>query len=280
MSTGPQDRVDDRSPDRAHGEVPDDRSPDRTAHGEVPGADDAEARRAEQAAAAGGRRVLGRRLLIALLLLAVLVLLPIGALFLWLPRIGLSQEEIGDRAWAVLQSEVPAAFLVTGELEVTATTRVENTKTLLPGLIDFDLGTTSAVVRMPGRVIYGIEAAELSRERISVAEDGAIVITLPEPRVYAVEPELSQMEVATRRGWARLSRETEQQVRDRAITLVQATLRAQGTRHIATSTQPHINTARAIAIILRGPLEAAGIEDPVIRFRVGESLTWEDSGLR
>lgn len=212
-----------------------------------------------------------------LLALAVLLLLALAALaVLRSIRITLSQEELGDLAHATLQQEVPAAFLVTGELIVTATTRVNNTRTLLPGLLDFDLGTTSAAVRVPGRVIYGIEAAALSRDRIDVQEDGTIVITVPEPRVYAVEPNLSQLEVETRRGWARLSRETEQQVRERAIELVERTLRAQGVRHLETSTQPRLNTAQAIAALLRPAMEAAGIQDARFRFVIGPSVTWED----
>lgn len=210
--------------------------------------------------------------LVALLAIVIAAIMLIQRL----PRLTLSHDELGDLVHATLQREVPAAFLVTGELQVTASTRVRNTKTLLPGLLDVDLGTTSAAVRVPGRIIYGFDAAALGRDDITVYEDGVILITLPEPRVFAVEPSLSEMEIETRRGWARLSRETEQQVRERAIELVENTLRAQGARHLETSTQPRINSAQAIAAILRPAFVAAGIDDPVFRFVVGPSLTWED----
>ena len=214
--------------------------------------------------------------------LAALALIAIAAVLLLnrIAEIGLSREEIADLTHATIQREIAAAFLVTGELEVTATTRVRNTKTLLPGLLDVDLGTTSASVRVPGRVIYGIDVAQLTRDRIIVHEDGTVEIRMPEPRVYAVEPTLSQIEIETRRGWARLSRETEQQVRERAIELVEQTLRAQGAAHLADSTQPRINSAEAIAAILRPAFVAAGVTDPTFRFVLGESLMWEDRGDR
>lgn len=198
------------------------------------------------------------------------------ALLVRLANVGLSREELADLTHATIQREIAAAFLVTGELEVTATTRVRNTKTLLPGLLDVDLGTTSASVRVPGRVIYGIDVAALTRERIRVHDDGVVEIRMPAPRVYAVEPALSRIEIETRRGWARLSRDTEQQVRDRALALIEQTLRAQGSAHLAQSMQPRINSAEAIAGILRPALVAAGVAEPAFRFVLGESLTWED----
>ncbi len=217
------------------------------------------------------------RSIAALLALATLLAVIIGALMLLraVPEVTVQEESLEERAWATVQQELTAAFLVTGELIVTTTTRVENTKTLLPGLLDVDLGTTSAQVRVPGRVLYGIFADSLTRDRVHVTEDSVIEITLPEPHVYAVEPDLSAMEVETRRGWARLSRETEQQVRQRAIALVERSLYAQGRRHMSRSVQPRVNTARALERMLRPALEAAGVEHPQFRFRIGREITWE-----
>lgn len=211
----------------------------------------------------------------AILALGMLLTAIVAIILLFrVPEVTVSEVDMVDLAHTTLQQEISAAFLVTGELIVTADTRVQNTKTLLPGLLDVDLGTTSAQVRVPGRVIYGIYADSLTRGRIRMAGDSVIEITLPTPRVYAVEPQLSNMEVETTRGWARLSRETEEQVRERAIGLVERSLRAQGHRHMMQSVQPRVNTARAIEAMLRPAFEAAGIR-PEFRFRIGDEITWE-----
>lgn len=211
----------------------------------------------------------------ALLSLGVLLAVIVAAiLLLRVPEVTVTEVDMADLAHTTLQQEISAAFLVTGELMVTAETRVQNTKTLLPGLLNMDLGTTSAQVRVPGRVIYGIYSDSLTRDRIRMAGDSVIEITLPYPRVYAVEPRLSDMEVETTRGWARLSRETEEQVRERAVGLVERSLRAQGHRHIMQSVQPRVNTARALEAMLRPAFQAAGLE-PEFRFRIGDEITWE-----
>jgi hypothetical protein len=146
---------------------------------------------------------------------------------------------------------------------------VANTRTFLPGIIGLDLGTTSANVRVPGRVSYGFDVGSLKPEMIRVLDDGVIEVDVPEPVVYSVEPNLAQMEIETQRGWARLSASTTDQVRDRAMSLVQGSLEEQGRRHIQSSTQPRVNTADALDAMLRPVLVAAGIENPELRFRVG-----------
>lgn len=227
------------------------------------------------AGAPTGRAPRRRSKTTSLLALGILLAVIVAAiLLLQLRSVTLSQVDMAELAHTTLQQEVSAAFLVTGELIVTAETRVENTKTLLPGLLGVDLGTTSAQVRVPGRVIYGIYADSLTRDRIRMTGDSVVEITLPAPRVYAVEPQLSEMEVETRRGWARLSRETEAQVRERAIGLVERSLRAQGNRHMMQSIQPRVNTARALEAMLRPAFESAGLR-PQFRFRIGDEITWE-----
>jgi hypothetical protein len=56
---------------------------------------------------------------------------------------------------------------------------------------------------------------------------------------------------------------------------VQALLRAQAERHLETSVQPAVNTAEALQALLTPPLQAAGLEAPRFRFRVGPDLTLE-----
>jgi hypothetical protein len=150
------------------------------------------------------------------------VLLLIGAvgLFLWSSRPRLSETDIRDVVYSTIQRESPESFLITGVLEVTATTRVENTRTLLPGVMGIDLGTTSATVRVPGRVSYGFDVRQLTPAMIRVLPGDTIEVTVPEPVLYSVEPNLEQMEVETQRGWLRLSQRTVDEVRGRAIQLV------------------------------------------------------------
>lgn len=199
----------------------------------------------------------------------VLLLIGTVGLYLWSSRPRLSETDIRDVVYATIQRESPESFLITGALEVTATTRVANTRTLLPGVVGIDLGTTSATVRVPGRVSYGFDVRQLTPAMIRVHEDDVIEVTVPEPVIYSVEPNLEQMEVETQRGWLRLSRRTVEDVRGRAIRLVQQALRAQGVAHLRASSQPRINTADALYEMLHPVLIAAGVEDPQIRFRIG-----------
>ncbi|HEX6306864.1 MAG TPA: DUF4230 domain-containing protein [Longimicrobiales bacterium] len=204
-------------------------------------------------------------------IVAVGMLLLVGTvgLYLWSNRPRLSHTEVRDLVYSTIQRESPESFLVTGSIEVTATTRVANTRTLLPGIVDLDLGTTSATVRVPGRVSYGFDLRELTPEMIRIAGDTLIEVAVPEPVIYSVEPNLEQMEVETQRGWARMSTRTAEAVRDRAVGLVQRTLRAQGEAHLRNSAQPRINTADALYHMLRPVLVAAGISEPQLRFRIG-----------
>lgn len=209
---------------------------------------------------------LAQRAVIAVV--CVLLFTAAVGLFLWSRRPHLSETEIRDVVYSTIQRETSESFLITGALEITTTTRVENTRTLLPGIFGMDLGTTTVTVRVPGRVSYGFDVRRLTADMITVIGD-TVEVDVPEPVVYSVEPNLSQMEVETQRGWLRLSQATTEEVRGRAIELVQGTMRAQGVRHLQTSTQPRINTADALYEMLSPPLIAAGLENPQIRFRIG-----------
>jgi hypothetical protein len=200
------------------------------------------------------------------LALGMLILLGSLGLFLWSKRPRLSETEIRDTIYSTIQRETPAAFLITGAIEVTTTTRVANTRTLFPNMVGIDLGTTSATVRVPGRVSYGFDARQLTPEMIRVSGD-TIDVAVPDPVVYSVEPNLEQMEVETERGWLRISQRTTDEVRERAIELIQPTMRAQGNTHIQGSSQPRINTADALYEMLAPVLIAMGVEDPCRKTR-------------
>ena len=186
----------------------------------------------------------------------------------------LTESEMRDALFTTIQREAPEAFLVTGRLELTATTRVENTKVLLPGIVDLDLGTTSARVRMPGRVSYGFEVDSLRPEMFRFLEDGTIEVELPSLGVYSVEPNLSALEVETRRGWARLG-SSEDAVERRAIAIVEGAMRRQAIVHLRSSYQSRVNAARAMERLLTPGLRGLGMEDPRFRFILGEDIVVE-----
>jgi hypothetical protein len=107
---------------------------------------------------------------------------------------------------------------------------------------------------------------------IRVLEDGTIEVDVPPPVVYAVEPDLNRMEVETTVGWARTQSGSGRRVEQRAIGSLQSALRTQGADHLEASTQPRINTARALRATIVPILEGAGWDDPHLRFHLGDDL--------
>lgn len=220
-----------------------------------------------------------RRILIPLgATLAVLALLGVGAV-LWLSRSTprLTEAQVRDALFTTIEREAPEAFLVTGRLEMTVTTRVENSKVLLPGLIGLSLGTTRATVRVPGRVSYGFEVDSLRPEMVRMLETGVIVVELPPLAVYSAAADLGRLEVETARGWARAG-SMEDEVERRALTIVEGAMRRQALSHLRTSYQPRINAARALERLLRPALRGLGMEDPQFHFKVGEGLVIRPTG--
>lgn len=192
-----------------------------------------------------------------------------GALRDAVPDISLTQNEVRDRVYAAIQREARASFLVTGRLDVMAETRVDDTKTFLPGLLDVSMGTTSARVRVPGRISYGVDLKRLRASDIVLHEDGTLEVSLPPMEVHAVEPALSRMEVETDVGWARLQSRSGRAAEHRAIGLIGDVLRSQGAAHLADAEQPRIHTARTVAALLRPVMQAAGHGPAGVVVRVG-----------
>ena len=205
----------------------------------------------------------------------VLVLLLAMALGVswWRERTRLSRDDA--RAWitAALQREQREAFLVTGSVELVASTRVTNVRRLLPGLLDLSMGTIETTVRGPGRVSYGLALGDIPFDRIDVRGD-TVIMEVPRPVLYAVEPELAQLEVQTRTGWLRVREGTQLEVQQRATQLVSEALRRQAAQHLRQSEQPRINTAETLHELLRPIFASAGRESVVFRFQIGESLLY------
>ena len=213
--------------------------------------------------------------------LAVLVIGLIGvALGLWWQwnSTRVSEEKVRRAVVTTLQQETPASFYVTGTLQLTAATTVRSTKTLLPDLLDFSMGTTEASVRLPGRVSYGFDVRKLQGEDIRLLEDGVVEVTLPPLAIHAVAPRLSEMEVKTDVGWARLYQSSGRRVEQKAIKVAEKALRQQARQHLDTSAEPQVNTARAIKKMLTPILQAAGVEDPRFRIRIGPEIVMQPEG--
>lgn len=220
-----------------------------------------------------------RSLIITLAVVVALGVLAVTGVLLVLSRLEpprLTETQVRDALFTTIQREAPEAFLVTGRLELTATTRVENTKVLLPGIVGLDLGTSRATVRVPGRVSYGFPVDSLKPAMVRMLEDGTIELQLPALQVHSVEPILSRMEVETERGWARLG--SVDRVERRAIAIVQAAMRRQAVSHLDESYQSRINAARALERILTPALKGLGMEEPRFRFRLGEDIVVEPRG--
>lgn len=219
---------------------------------------------------AGGR---GIRFGWAALLLTLAAVLVAGPLALAITQRFLrpTEEEIRGAIYAALQRERPETFLVTGSLDLTATTTVRNTRRLLPGIVDLSLGTTSATVRMPGRVSYGLDLSRIHPRDVRVDDSGAVTVVVPPPTVWSTEPVLTEMEVQTEVGWARLYARSGRAVEQEAIRLMETALRRQGEAHLADSDQPRRNSAEALERLLEPALAAAGVADPRVTVLFSDS---------
>jgi len=217
---------------------------------------------------------------------ALVGILVAVAAVVWWTR-GPSERRVRQTVMTTIQEEAPAAFLVTGTMDVGVTVRVDSSAYLTPDWLTYVLentqpsvllmlqGGSQAQVRVPGRVSYGFDVGVLTEEHITVARRGTIGVDLPALSVHSVEPDLGRLEVRTEyRGWMRVfPSDVSDEVRAKALTKVEEAFRTQAEHHLATATQPKINTARALRKMLTPPLRAAGIERPTFRIRVGRDLT-------
>jgi hypothetical protein len=212
----------------------------------------------------------------AALLLAAAAVIAL-AMALWDRRPRLSEDETRSLIMTTLQREAREAFIVTGSLELAATSRVRTTRRMLPGLLDITVGSVETIVRLPGRVSYGIDVGALGEDAIRVRGD-TIEIRVPDPRIYSVEPMLEAMDVQTESGWLRMPRDMREDVQQRAITGVLPALRAQAERHLTDSDQPRVNTAETLHELLLPTFRAAGFTGPVFRFIITDELVYRGGG--
>lgn len=221
------------------------------------------------------RRAVPRALVAALVLVALVAAL-VWAVAALRPR--LTEEDVQTAVVTTLAQEAPASFLVTGTLTFATTVEGRSSKTLLPGLLNVDLGTTRSVVRVPGRVAYGFDVRALRPQDVRFTEEGVVELTVPALTVFSVEPELERAELQTEVGWARLHASSGQEMERLALQRVRPAMRASAEGHLARSETPALNAATALARMLTPPLEAAGLAAPRFRFRVGDGAVLELDG--
>lgn len=207
---------------------------------------------------------------VAGLLLAVIAVSAV----LWLTRPRFSETEVRQRIVTAIQTEAASSFFVTGTLDITATASVQNTRYLIPPL-RLNLGTTSATVRLPGRVTYGFDVRELTPEHIAVEPNGDIKVTIPDLTISSVEADLDLMEVQTDVGWARTWAGSGQEVTREAMSQAHDILRQQGQAHLRDNAQPRINAAKALQLMLTPVLKALGLDEPRFTFQVGSNLVMD-----
>ena len=214
------------------------------------------------------------------------MLVAIGAL-LWTLRQP-SPGTVRRTVITTLQKETPASFLVTGTLDLTAEVRVDSAVYLTPDWLTRTLQTTQprllsmvegrarATVRVPGRVSYGFDVKRLTAEAIDVRKDGTVRVTLPSLRVHSVAPDLSRLEVGSgSEGWTQIfPSDAHADVRQSALASVEDAFRKQAQARLNGSTQPRVNTAKALAAMLRPGLEAAGVTPDAFTIRINESLVY------
>jgi hypothetical protein len=212
----------------------------------------------------------------------------------WWQQSGPNERQVRRVVVTTIQKETPESFLITGTLHITAEATVDSSSTLTPqwfneivAYASTDVGSAvaswasvrdRATVKVPGRVSYGFDVRRLRPEMIGVGSDGRIAVDLPPLSVRGTNVELGRLEVKTSKTgtWKRLfvssPERIEDEVRTRALEKVQASFREQAEARIRTATQPRLNTARAVVSMLTPTLQAAGIDDPRFRIRVGEQL--------
>jgi hypothetical protein len=208
-------------------------------------------------------------------LIAAAVAIVLLGLLLWIRRPHLTEEEVRAAAYTTIQRETPRSFLVTGTLDLVGTSTISHTTRLLPGLLDIELSRSKTTLRLPARVAYGFDVRTLKPEMIRLEGDSVVAVTIPALTVFSVEPNLSAMEVETKRGWLRLSDADARRIERNALLHVDRALRVQAEAHLRDSNQPRENTARALADMLRAPMVAAGMKNPRFRFEIAGGVVME-----
>lgn len=226
------------------------------------------------------------------------LLIAFGAAF-WQVSDGPDETAVRRVVVTTIQKETPASFLITGTLDIQATATVDSASTLTPRWFNemmqsasADLGASvtsfasvrdRATVKVPGRVSYGFDVAQLEPSMIRVS-GSRVEVDLPELSVRGVEPDLGKLEIRTSQSgtWKRMfvsDPETlREEVRREALEQVTRAFRDQAEARLQSANQPRINTAEAVRTMLEPALLTVGIPNPTFRFRIGDNLVYDSAG--
>lgn len=176
---------------------------------------------------------------------------------------GLTDHQVRDVIMATIQVEADTTFLVTGYYDVDTTIQTKDDKTLW----GISLGTTEVRLRVPGRVSYGIPVGKIRPQDI-VIQGQNVTITVPQPEIWSVQPDLQRMEVQTQVGWARLQAYSGRALEQAAFRKVPDELRHVAARSMQSGKTSVQNTEKALKRLLVPILTAAGVQNPTITIRI------------
>lgn len=211
--------------------------------------------------------------------LAVAVLLGVWAL----RDAGPTIEDVRMEILAQIESEAAEGFVVTGRLS--STLSGSSARRWRLRILDIETGRAEVGVRVPATMTYGFSLDDFGADDVRFLEDGIVEVVLPPLEVFSVEPELEEADVMIEQsGVGRITPSLTEQTIEQTLRQVRPALRERAERHLETSEQPAVNSARALRRVLSTPLEAAGVDLGDVRFRFvlapGDTLDVTPEGSR
>lgn len=185
----------------------------------------------------------------------------------WLEGEGLlTEDQIQEAVRVGIEAEAAEGFVVTGRLA--STLERSSTRRWRIRLLDIETGRTTVDVRVPATMTYGFSLDRFAADDVRFRDDGVVEVVLPPLEVFSVEPQLERAEVDIEvSGQARLTPTQTERTVETTLRRVRPALREQAEAHLRDSSQPRVNSARALRRVLATPLEAAGVDLAAIRFR-------------
>lgn len=195
----------------------------------------------------------------------------------------LTEDEIREAVRVGIEAEAAEGFVVTGRLA--STLERSSTRRWRIRLLDIETGRTTVDVRVPATMTYGFSLDDFQSDDVRFREDGVVEVVLPPLEVFSVEPILEDAEVDIEvSGQARLTPSQTERTVQTTLRRVRPALREQAEAHLRDSSQPRVNTARALRRVLATPMEAAGVDLDAVRFRFvvapGDTLDVAAEGAR
>ena len=226
-----------------------------------------------------------RRAALAVGLVVAAVLAVVLALAVAAVRGGgvLTEDEIRTAVRTGIEAEAAEGFVVTGRLA--STLSGSSARRWRIRVLNVETGRSEVSVRVPATMTYGFSLDAFDAEAIRFREDGVVEVVLPPLEVFSVEPELEDAEVDIDvTGQARLTPSLTERTVEQTLRRVRPALRQQAEAHLDQSSQPRVNSARALRRVLAAPMEAAGVDLDDVRFRFvvapGDTLDVAPGGTR